>query len=164
MLRVHVCKESVLEIDPLIIFRATRAFTLALLVLINTKSPHNLHAAGVVVGLQMSVELGVSVNRVLHLERYSAIEPTLDTRQVGPLHSEDLSFVCRSSSSTVGRVLFKLSTCEQGNRGGRRPRVSTYLCPANGVCHGFHDSRDNLIASRGAHWWYELLGNAAFIV
>jgi hypothetical protein len=112
MLRVHVCKESVLEIDPLVVFRATRAFALALIVLVNTKSPRDLHAAGVVIGLQMSVELGVSVDRVLDLERHRAIEPTLDARQVGSLHSEHLSFVCRSSVSSFGTILFKLSTCE----------------------------------------------------
>lgn len=79
MLRLHVRKESLLEVHlPTIPRRATGTFALALVVLVDVESPSDLLAASVKVGLQVLVELGVGVDQILRLKRHGAVESALD--------------------------------------------------------------------------------------
>jgi len=82
MVRLHVRKKGPLAVRFFVVIWATRAFALVLVILVDDESSPHLLAAGMIVGLQMFVELGVGVDRVLLLKRHGAIEPTLNARQV----------------------------------------------------------------------------------
>jgi hypothetical protein len=92
MVRLHVRDEGLLNVRLFALSWAAGAFAMAIVTHVDDESPSQLLVAGMVVGLQMLVELDAGVERLPLVKRHGRIAPATNARQVLVFGSEELGF------------------------------------------------------------------------